>query len=64
MLRLDIHLSESDTQMRHGKEGKEAGDTLLYCLLQVLLGGIELILEELDFAGEGIIGGLAVFCFF
>jgi len=39
-------------------------DALLYCLLQVLFGSIKLILKQLDFAGEGIIGGLAAFRFF
>jgi hypothetical protein len=46
------------------RKTRRRGDTLFHCLLQILLGGIELILEELDFAGEGIIGGLAAFRFF
>ena len=38
-------------------------NTLLYCLLHVLLCRIELLLKELDLAGEGVVGGLAGFPF-
>jgi hypothetical protein len=36
-------------------------DTLLYCLLHVLLGRIELLLKELDFSYQAVIGGLTGF---
>ncbi len=36
-------------------------DTLLYCLLHVLLGRIELLLKELDFSHQAVNGGLTGF---
>jgi len=34
---------------------------LIYCLLQVLLGRIELLLKERDFTTEGLVGDFAGF---
>jgi hypothetical protein len=36
-------------------------DILLHCLLQVLLGRIEFLFQESDFAAESIVGDFAVF---
>ena len=61
MLCLDVYLSESVTKMRNDKDGHIEGDTLLYCLLHVLFGRIELLLKELDFAGQVVVGCLTAF---
>jgi hypothetical protein len=61
MLCLDINLSESATEMRDDKDGHMKGDTLLYCLLHVLFGRIELLLKELDFPYQAVVGCLTAF---
>lgn len=38
-------------------------DVLLYCLLQILLSRVKLLLEELDFAEEFFIAGLGSLSF-